>query len=290
MYEFTQLNLASLPSYKALIPQEILDQISELSADTKLIAFGATQHGVPLGICLAALDQFIVEVLHLAADHQNQEIGTTLLAKTQEEAIKQGANTFTLVYPLDTPETPMFEKILEANHWKGTRPFLIRGLFDPATFNAPIMQLNVQYPAGYKEFRWKNLKPRQRKDLLYREQQGHFSPAVSPFSEEKILEPLNSLGLEHKGRVVGWAITHRVDPETIRYSAVYVEPELKHQGFATKLLADAMAIHIKNPTKWATVEVPYLFAHPSWVQFVEKNILPAAIKITRYRQGWHTIP
>lgn len=290
MYESTQLNLASLPSYNALIPKEILDQISAFSTETKLIAFGATKQGVPLGICLASLDQYIVEVLHLAADHQNIEIGTTLLSKTQDEAIKQGANTFTFVYPLDTPETPMIEKILEANHWKGTRPFLIRGLFDPATFNAPIMQFNVQYPPGYKEFLWKDLKPRQRKDLLHREQQKHFAPAVSPFNEEKILEPLNSLGLEHKGRVVGWAITHRVDPETIRYSSVYVEPELKLQGLATKLLADSMSIHIKNPTKWATVEVPYLFVHPYWVDFVEKNILPAAVKITHFRQGWHTIP
>jgi GNAT superfamily N-acetyltransferase len=290
MYEFTQLDLTSLPSYNAFIPQEILKQISALPKEIKLIIFGATQKSVPLGVCIASLEQNILEILHLAADHQNLEIATTLLSKTQEEAIRQGANIFTFAYPLDTPESPMIEKVLEANHWKGTRPFLIRGLFNPATFNAPIMQLNVQYPPGYKEFLWKNLKPRQRKDLLHREQQKHFSPAISPFSEEKILEPLNSLGLEHKGRVVGWAITHRVDPDTIRYSSVYVEPDLKLQGLATKLLADSMAIHIQNPTKWATVEVPYLFVHPSWVHFFEKNILPAAIKITRYQQGWHTIP
>lgn len=288
MYDFIQVK--ELFPFKDYLSKEILDKITP---EIKWIAFGAFQQNVPLGICLASLDpiQNLLEILHLEVNeaHRNKGMGTTLLSKVEEEGIAQGASIFSFIYPLNTPETFIIEKILKTNQWKGTRPFLLRAKFNPQTFDAPMVHLSYQYPPGYIEFLWKALKPNQRKDLLYRQQQGHFSRAISPFSEEKSIEPLNSLGLEYQGRVVGWIITHRIDPETIRYSVIYIEPSLKFRGLAAKLLADAILIHMQNPTQWALIEIPYLLVPHSWIRFIEKRILPSAIQVTRYQQGWNTV-
>jgi hypothetical protein len=287
MYNFTQIK--DLSPFQAYIPKEIHEKIASL----KWIAFGAFQQSSPVGICIASLDlnTALLEILHLEVDiaHRDQEIGTTLLSKTQEEASKQGARIFSFIYPIETPETPMIEKILKANQWKGSRPFLIKAWFNPETFDTPLIHLPYQYPPGYKEFLWKNLSPDQRKDLLRREQQRHFSRILSPFNDEKILEPSNSLGIEYNGRVVGWLITHRIDQEMVRYSIIYIEPSLKFQGsLAVKLMIDAMLLHLEKLTTWGLFEIPYLQVSSSWIHFVEKRLLPSAVKITRYRQGWHT--
>lgn len=292
MYDFTLLN--DLSPFNNYIPKGIHDKIVSLSSEMKWIAVGSLKQDDPLGVCVASLDidLGLLEILHLEvnAAHRKQRIGTTLLSKIQEEGIKQKAKIFSFIYPQNTPETLIIEKILKTNHWKGTRPFLIRAFFNPETFDAPMMHLHYSYPPGYKEFPWNTLKPKQRNDLLYREQQGHFSRALSPFKEEQIFEPLNSLGLEYQDRVVGWIITHRIDSDTIRYSFIYIEPSLKFRGLAAKLLMNSMLCHMKKPTKWALIEIPYLLVEPAWIRFIEKRILPSAVKVTYYRQGWSTVP
>lgn len=292
MYAFTLLDHDSLPNFNSFISDKIQKALSNIDPEN-LIIFGALKENTPIGICVATVYPILSlsEFLHIevALEHRNHHIGRTLIAKTQEKAISIGAKIFTLVYPLEEPETAAIEKILAANHWKGSRPFLIRALFNPETFNAPIVQLNHKYPQGYKEFLWKNLKEKQKNDLLLREKKNHFSSIFSPFREKEIQEPLNSLGLQYKGRVVGWLITHRIDPKTIRYSCLYIEPSLKFRGVAMKLLADSMLLHMQKPTKWALIEIPYLQVPPSWIHFIERRILPSAVKVSRLQQGWHTL-
>lgn len=293
MYELISLNLSSLNAFSPFICERIRTKIDTRGVDFTLLAYGALDHQHPVGLCLGLLNSTLnfLEFLSIEVDkeHRNQHIGRTLIAHVQAAAIKQGAKIFSLVYPQDTPETPAIEKILIANQWKGSRPFLLSCLFCPETFNAPLLHLKYEYPAGYKEFLWKNLSERQREDLLNREKKHHFSPSISPFREEASLEPLNSLGLQYNKRVVGWVITQRLDPETIRYSSFYIEPQLKYKSLAIKLLVDSMRLHKQHPTRYATIEIPCLQVHPSWIQFIKKRIVPSAIKVTEFQQGWHAI-
>lgn len=290
MYEYNQIT--NFSPFNAYIPKEAREKIAAVPPEMKWIAFGAFQQSAPIGICIASLEPIMgsLDVLHLEVDpvHRNKRIGTTLLAKVQEEAKKQNAKVFSLVYLEGTPETPFVEKILKTNQWKGTRPFLLKAWFDPNKFDHPMLKLPFEYPPGYKTFPWKKLKPSQRKDLLHRDQQNHFLHVFSPFNDEKNIEHLNSLGLEYKGRVVGWMINHKIDPDTIRYTVLYVEPSLKYRGVGIRLLVDAQLIHVEKSKKMGLIEVPYLLVDPSWISFFEKRGRPYAIKVVQYRQGWNT--
>lgn len=291
MYSFTKLDLSSLSPYQHLIPQNIHSQLNALTPEFTFIAWGAQiSNQVPIGICIAIIDNGLnfLEILHIEIDkeYRNQHIGRALLAHTQKEGKKHKILFSSFIYPKDTPESPPIEKILQANQWKGPRPFLTRALFDTVKFDPPLLHLKLSYPQGYKKFLWKDLSKKQRDDLLYREKQGHFSKSISPFKDENIIELANSIGLEYKDRVIGWMITHRVAPDTVRYSALYVETSHKTKGPIIKLLTDSMFLHKQHPTPWALIEIPYLQTHPSWIDFINKRILPFAFKITHLVQAW----
>ena len=293
IYEFVLLNPSTLPSFHPFLPEKIKQTITAPSPAYKLIGLGAINQGIPVGICLGLLniDLHFFEFLHIEVDceHRCRHIGRTLMAKTQKEAVKQQAKFFSFIYTKDEPETPAIEKIVNANHWEGSRPFMVKGYFNLDTFDPPLLHLNLHYPPKYKEFFWKDLKESQKKDLLFREKQGHFPVAVSPFNDEKMIEPLNSLGLLDEERVVGWLITHRIDTETIRYASLFIEPSLKFRALSMKLLVDSILLHKHSPIKKGVTEIPYLQVAASWIKLVKKRILPSAIKITYLQQAWHII-
>lgn len=292
MDEYILLDLHSLAHYEPLLPPKTLSEIATITPDLKLIAYGAVHEGKPIGIAAALLDRDLhtLEIQHIEVipSERNRHVGRTLLAKVQEEATRQGAKFFSFIYPIKEPDSTAIEKIIDANHWKGSRPFLIKAYFNPVTFNASITRLNYEYPPGYREFPWKDLSGEQRRDLQFREKQGQFSRAISPFLDEEKMETLNSLGLEYEGRVVGWIINHRIDG-FIRYTAFYIEPSLKYRGLAMKLMSNSINLHRQFLKEMAFTEVPYLIAHPSYIQFVERRLVPVATKVTRLQQRWHTV-
>jgi len=294
MYEYKALTLPCISEYSLFLPQNIQQRISNLTPDFTLILTGASENEIPIGLCVALLDLDLqlLEILHIEVkkEYRNQHIGRTLLKQTEEGATKKGSKIFSFIYPQGGPETQAIEKIIAANQWSGTRPFLIKAFFDTPTFNALALYPDPDraYPKGYKEFCWKSLTEAQRKDLLYREKQGHFSRAFSPFLEENILDDKISLGLEYQGRVIGWMITHRIDEQTLRYSALYIEPNFKYTGLPIKLLANAILLQQKNSIKWAVFEISYLQSHPSWLRLIKRRFLPYAFNVTYLRQAWKT--
>lgn len=262
--------------------------------DISVIAIGATFQGKPIGIALAtnATHLRTTEVLHLFVqpEHRNKHVGRELLAKVQEEARKERANIFSLVYSLGEPTTPALEKVIAANHWKGVRPFMLRCWYDVIAFDIPwVMQNTFQYPPGYEEFSWNQLTNDEKEELKHRELQRHFRSFISPHRDEALLEPLNSLGLRYQGKIVGWMLTHRIAPDTIRYSSIYVDRHLKHHGLImVKLLVDSIHLHLSDRIHQpkALLEIPLLQVSSAWKHFIERRLLPYANKVEKLMQAW----
>lgn len=294
MYAFVPVVASALNMCDAVLPSNIRKKIdAALSSSCQLIAYAAmTDNAEIVGVAVALFEVELghLDILHVEVhpEHRNQHIGRTLIARVQEEGERKGGKFFFFVYPQDTPETEIIERILMANNWK-VRPFLIRCQFDPTTFNPPWLHTQYEYPPDYHEFLWSELRDEERLNLRHREAQSMYSYAVSPFRDEGSIEKLNSLGLRHQGRVVGWMITHRVDPDTISYSSLYIEPSLQFCGMGVKLLINSILLHIQTPTKYAVFDVPLLQTASSWTRFIKRRLIPYAIKITRFKQGWRTV-
>ena len=68
----------------------------------------------------------------------------------------------------------------------------------------------------------------------------------TPFTQEDKIEPLNSLGLRYKDKVIGWMINHRIAPDTIRYTQMYVHPDYQPLSRSILFLAKAIEIHSRE--------------------------------------------
>lgn len=256
-----------------------------------VIAIGVLWQGKPVGLGLASYQKhlFHLEIHHLFVlpEFRLKHIGSSLLAHLEAEGAKLGAKVATLVYSLNDSFTSALEKILLINKWKDKRPFSLRYKYDVPHFHMPWVEKSLLFPSGYEEFYWKDLTIEERERLQGQQKQGAIPSATSPFKDENMIEPLNSLGVRYKGEVVGWMITHRVELDTICYTSMFVQPERNYRGVVmAKLLADSIHLHLASPSHWAILEIPLLLTPQTWVQFAEKRLAPFANQITQSVQAW----
>jgi len=300
MYELVRLEVNAdainlLDAYESLVPKELSSLLlgkDPQDPNSIILAYGILCETKPVGIILASCNQTLerLDIRHFFVhpSYRNQQLGHRLLLAILEEAKKLNIHFFFLLYPSEESWSPALEKILIDVDWK-IRPFMIRCLYDVDTFDTPWIHKDYHYPQGYEEFLWLELSTDEKQQLHIQQIQRAFPAAVSPFFEEDRIEPRNSLGLRFQGRIVGWIITHRIDPETIRYTTLFVERSLWHTGISMKLLADSIHLHLKNKTKWAILEIPLLQVHSSWVRFANRRLLPYADKVTHLMQAWNYV-
>lgn len=299
MYELVHLEVSQpngncYSAYHSFIPDHFLCCLHGKDpgglSDTTVFAIGATQKQNPVGIVLASYHHILhhVYIHHLFVDpsHRNRHIGRRLLERMKEKTYHAGGRFFFLNYELEDPTTPALEKVLQATEWKGTRPYLIRCLYDMYHFDMPWLHRNYPMPEEFQEFSWTTLTDQDRNQLQQELHHQMIPLAVSPFFDEERLEPINSLGLRYKGRVVGWMLTHRIAPDTICYTALYVDRSFHFSGIPMKLLSDSIHIHLKNLTPWGVLEIPLLQVHSSWIRFAKRRLIPYATKVTHIQQAW----
>ena len=121
------------------------------------------------------------------------------------------------------------------------------------------------------------------RDITFVNVVGDVYPEIlSPWSDEEIIEPLNSLGLRYEDQVVGWMITHRVAENTIRYTKMFVRKDLQSLGRAISLLAKAIKLQLE--TREDSKAVFTVFAdNTEMIRFVNKRLAPYLNSI---RQSW----
>jgi hypothetical protein len=94
---------------------------------------------------------------------------------------------------------------------------------------------------GFEIFSWQELSDSEREAIVKRQEAELWYPEMlSPFREESIMEPINSLGLRYSGKVIGWMINHRIAPDTIRYTPLFVSEEARNSSAGYMLIIEAV--------------------------------------------------
>ena len=147
-------------------------------------------------------------------------------------------------------------------------------------------------PAAFEIFPWSELKEFEKEQLRNRNSQSNWYPEIlSPFREMNIIEPLNSLGLRHKGKVVGWQINHRIALDTIRYTSMFVRDDLQNFGLAIPLMSEAIRRQLYCGQFWidrATFVVPYEMT--AMIRFVHKHMMPYVDHANESLEAHKTLP
>lgn len=303
MYLVKRLDLATLdphlyeayaaltePRYRCCLKSRNPYDISH----TTQIAIGATWENKPVGLLLASEMDFLhfaeLYSIYLAEAHRHRKIATEMISLLEAELIKLSCNFVTHIYSTADPTTPFLEKLLSDLNWSPGKLFGILCRFDASLFSPPWLNKQYHLSKAFHLFPWNELELKERNRLLRQLEQGVFPASVSPFgNEESTIEPLNSLGLRYKNKVVGWMITHRVAPDTIRYSALYIQREFQYRKEAIILLCEAIKLQIKSSVRWGIIEINIGQIEPSWLSFVQQRLIPYATSVTYTKQSWHQL-
>jgi ribosomal protein S18 acetylase RimI-like enzyme len=224
-----------------------------------VVALGAESRNNPLGLCLAKVDQGTgaARLLSIAVqpEYRGTGVASALIRALDRELIARGCTHVCANYVSDLPSRPYLERLLNGDGWQTSRPQTVvyRGRIEVGHVLADRFRSARLLP-DCEITPWAELSP----DELFSLRESLGCPQeLSPFQEPERVER-NSLVLRRRGVVVGWHITHRVLPDTIRYSQLFVRPDLRPAAQGCALIAEAVRRHV---TMALAREAPYYQFH-----------------------------
>lgn len=291
MYVIERLDWSDLDTretYTQLVGHEHAQNWDQLE---KVMLFGARHHDKPIGLLLANTVPILhiaeIKTLYVDEEHRCRGIAKQLITHLQKELIKESYYLLLFPYKTNDPYTPVLEHIVEHLGWPKPQLLLLHCKFDGNAFHPPWLTTDYPVPEGFEIFPWKDLAPHEHDKLERQEAQKLIPTILSPVGrDEHKIEMLNSVGLRHKGTVIGWMITYRDDVETIRYTKFFIQRAWQMKGIAITLLCEAIKRQQKVGVPWAVLDVSINETEPSWLRFVERRLIPYAHEITYTKQAW----
>lgn len=226
--------------------------------------------------------------IQVAESYRHQGIGTALFLYLQQNLTEEEkCHAIAFQYEEKISFAVPLEHILQRAGWSPPRIYLIRCYFDDVSqFNPHWIFYPNRLPQETEVFLWQNLLLPEKEEILFSYEQGRFLPYLLPFRLEKQMEPLNSLGIRYHGKVIGWIITQRVNPETISYSILYINKDYHYLGYAIFLLMQAIHLHKNSAVKKAIFEINLDEIDSSWWRFVKKRLMPHSDRIERFKWAY----
>ncbi len=246
-----------------------------------LIGVSASIGGVLVGWAVAEqLPDGSAELLSLfvvpACCHRG--IGTRLLHLMKQALAKQQCYRAAVIYKVTPLTTAALEPMLSKLGWQ--RPQLAF-LLMPTTIEliSQAEWLN-KYPleSEFSLFPWEELTVAEREQLQWLD----FPASLSPLSDVRRLERLNSFGLRHQGQLVGRMVNHRVAVDTIRYSSLFVAKRFRARARGISLLSTAIQRQIVSPVTNYTFAVA---ENVAMLRFVQRHLQPDLTGVSESRQG-----
>lgn len=290
----TTLPLSELiqsPDYASLIKPSLLPELRSPSDLTRWIAAEAWMDGKLAALALAEIYPLNrIGKLRSLVIHENftgKGIWRPLFTFMQERlSSEEKMRGMEWIYDQESPSAPAMESILASLGWAPPLLYLIRFHFDADSFNPPWLNRTFPLPANMRYFPWKDLLPQDRDTINYLSQQGRFPPYLSPLYKEETIDLETSVGLRKEGLLVGWSLTRRPDPSTILYSSLYIDSGLLYGGYGIQLLLESIRRHKKLPVPHALFEISLREIDPTWLHFVNKRLLPYAVRVERIKQAF----
>lgn len=263
--------------------------------DLHILCFMALDETKPVGLLLgSATESFYLAEIHslfVKKKYRNQNIEAKLLQCFEKELMEHQCKMVTCFYS-DAMETKLeLEKLLNNNKFNPPIPTIIRYYFKGADFAPNWMNKNYQYPKDFSVSYFKDLSEEERKELMRRVSQGSIPNEVSPFLNEEVVEPINSLILKDQEKIIGFVITHRVSETLIRYSSLYIESEYQHLGYSIQLLINSMKIQKQiisenHPAILAVFDLNLNQTDKNWQHFIKRRLSSHADKTEVINLAW----
>ncbi|MBO3462767.1 GNAT family N-acetyltransferase [Aetokthonos hydrillicola Thurmond2011] len=272
MYSLQILDSSTAAAYESMTFPLFRSHLQVLEPQGLTVAIGAADLGQPIGLALAEIqsDHHSAKVLSLyvSPERRNAGIGRALLTRLEQVLSQRGCTNVSIVYMTGKPTTSALEHLLQKCHWSTPTPRMLICKSDNRALDAPWLKIYEHLPPSFAIFPWCELTNDERIAIEKQQETNPWIPnELVPFPHEEGMEPLTSFGLRYQGQVVGWLITHRIYPDTIRYTCDWVREDLQKTGCL-------LALHAKAHKRQAIAKIPKAIwtvplQHSNMVRFEE---------------------
>lgn len=244
----------------------------------------------PRGMCLAQMERgHLGRVLSILVQtaYRNAGWGRRLLAETATALTVQGALGLAMTYT-EGPATPALEAVLRHCGWQ---PPIVRmvtcKVYREDILRAPWMR-DARLANGFTLFAWRDLTPAERQWIIDHEgAPGWHTPDLSPFKDEAHYDPITSIGLRWHGEIAGWLVTHRVVPDSVRYTNLFVRAEFRWKAPHLPMVAEVIHRQMRSPAHAAAQYGTFVQPASDAVhRFYNRRLKPFMTSAREVKSAW----
>lgn len=210
------------------------------------LAIGAWESGEPAGLLVAELpmesgaDPELLS-LFVTSERRREGIATALIERLEQEIEKRQFDKLLAVYMTGKPGIEAVERIFQKRRWQPPETRMVSVKFDLEKLAEAAWLRRYKLGPEYEIFPWVELGQDEREELrVSHEKLGWIAADLLPWDYENTeIEPLTSVGVRYKGKVVGWVLNHRLSEDTIRYTCSFIHKGLGRLGKIVPLYGES---------------------------------------------------
>jgi GNAT superfamily N-acetyltransferase len=213
------------------------------------IAIGASHDGAIVGLALAEVpavrDSDSASLLSVFVDgaYRRRGIGTALVQGIEAEVARRGHARLDAVYMTGRPLVEAVEALLARRGWSvpATRAMTMRATLDDLRRMPWYGRVRLAAP-DFEIFPWTGLRPDEKRRLATSQlAQPWMTDGLEPWRHDHAgFDEVSSVGLRHRGEVVGWVINHRLANDVVRFSGAFVREDHARRGRIFALYTDSI--------------------------------------------------
>ena len=282
----------TVQSYKHLTYPLWRDRLHRSQYRNSIFAVGAEYNLEPVGLAIANLIPLTKKAqivsLYVKPKYRRRGIGGMLLDKISRKLSALGFGELELRYTASANSTPALESLLSQQGWSVPQPKMLVCYSTAEKMQQAPWLYSYRLPQTFSIFPLVELTSQEYQTIQQQQARQPWYPEIlSPFQAELPVEPLNSLGLRYQGQVVGWMATHRIAPDTIRYTSLFVRRDLQKMGRAIPLVAEAIKLQLKSSVSQYTCATQ--IDNQQMVNFVRRRLQPFLTQVRESKQSYRLL-
>lgn len=210
------------------------------------VVIGAYESGEPVGLLVAELPvekggEPELLSLFVPSDLRGRGIATALVERLETEVAARRFERLVAVYMTGKPSIEAVERIFQKREWQPPETRMVSVKFNLETLAEAAWLRRYKLGPEYEIFPWAELRNEERDEIREsHEKLGWIASDLLPWDYEKTgVEPLTSVGVRYKGKVVGWVLNHRLSEDTIRYTCSFIHKSLGRLGKIVPLYGES---------------------------------------------------
>lgn len=292
MPQFSKLELTSLSASQiAALKNLTTPNTTHFLQEKDILAYAAFKKNQPIGLALCKILPFkSIEIVSffISIPYRNKGIGSQFLPYIEDQLAQENFSQILTTYEEEAESSPYFIKILKKDCWAEPVLHLLQCFFYE-DLKGEWLNYTPKYPKGFKEFPLIKLTSEEKKQLKYQERQWVFPHQISPLNDDYPIDQITSFGLRYEDQIIGWLLTQRIAEDTIKYTALYINPLYKSKGIAIRLLVNSIKRQVKNKITWGIFDVNPKQVDDRWMKFVYKRLVPYTHHTVHIKKSWKSL-